>query len=70
MKAKKRSRVGKVRCHYCLTRFRPELGVERASCPECGWEWYISWKDKLAKIRGPVWEKWEQQIEEAQRREK
>jgi len=64
--AKKKSRIGEVRCNNCFKRFRPAPGVEKAACPNCGWEWYISWKGDLAKIRKPVWEKWEQQLAEAQ----
>ena len=60
------SRVGQVRCQYCFERFRPPEGAERAFCPACGWEWYISWIGKLAKIRKPVWESWEQQMENAE----
>ncbi|NIM95737.1 MAG: hypothetical protein GTO18_18710 [Anaerolineales bacterium] len=69
MEKGKQSRVGEVRCPYCFSRFRPKAGVERASCPNCGWEWYVSWKGKLAKIRKPVWESWEQQITETQQKE-
>lgn len=61
----KKDRVGEVRCLNCFARFRPPLGVERATCPECNFEWYISWKDKLAKIRKPVWDNWEQRITQA-----
>ena len=56
----KKSRVGQVRCVNCFARFRPPPGVDKAICPNCGWEWYISWSGKLAKIRKPVWESWEQ----------
>jgi rRNA maturation endonuclease Nob1 len=59
---KKSERIGEVRCNNCFARFRPPLGAEKASCPECGWEWYISWSGKLAKIRKPVWESWERQL--------
>ena len=64
----KGERIGEVRCPHCFSRFRPSLGVERASCPECNWEWHISWKGDLAKIRKPVWEKWDQQVSEAGRK--
>ncbi len=64
----KGERIGEVRCPHCFSRFRPSLGAERASCPECSWEWHLSWKGKLAKIRKPVWEKWDQQVTETQRR--
>jgi hypothetical protein len=40
--------------------------VEKATCPNCGWEWYISWSGKLAKIRKPVWESWERLLAEAE----
>lgn len=66
MTKKKSKRTGEVRCNNCFTRFRPPQGVDKATCPACGWEWYISWADDLAKIRKPVWENWEQQLAEAQ----
>jgi hypothetical protein len=68
-KTSKEARVGQVRCHNCFARFRPAVGAEQAACPECGWEWYISWAGKLAKIRKPVWENWERQMAELQREE-
>jgi hypothetical protein len=66
---KKSKRIGEVRCNNCFARFRPPLGAEKASCPECGWEWYISWSGKLAKIRKPVWESWERQLAQAEKTE-
>jgi rRNA maturation endonuclease Nob1 len=63
----KSKRIGEVRCPNCFVRFRPPPGAEKASCPACGWEWYISWSGKLAKIRKPVWESWERQMAEAQK---
>ncbi len=66
MTDKKQSRDGQVRCQNCSVRFRPSPGVDKATCPECGWEWYISWAGKLAKIRKPVWENWERQMVETQ----
>ena len=60
-------RVGQLRCHNCSERFAPPPGVEQASCPNCGFAWEISWKDKLAKIRKPVWESWERQLAEMDR---
>jgi rRNA maturation endonuclease Nob1 len=67
--AGKSGRVGEVRCPGCFERFRPLPGAEKAACPACGWEWYISWKGKLAKIRKPVWEGWERQLAETERTE-
>lgn len=52
----RRDRVGEIRCQNCFSRFRPEQGVQKASCPDCGMEWYVSWIGTLAKIRKPVWE--------------
>ena len=66
-KAGKSGRVGQVRCPGCFERFWPQPGAEKATCPACGWEWYISWKGKLAKIRKPVWESRERQLAEAKR---
>ena len=69
MTQKKESRVGQVRCQNCFERFRPPLGVDKAACPACNWEWYISWNEKLAKIRKPVWESWERQLAEETKQE-
>jgi rRNA maturation endonuclease Nob1 len=66
---KKSKRSGEVRCQNCFTRFRPPHGAEKASCPECGWEWYLSWSGDLAKIRKPVWESWERQLAEEMKTE-
>ena len=66
MKQKKKERIGEVRCQSCFERFWPPLGAEKAPCPACGWEWYISWSGKLAKIRKPVWESWERLQAEAE----
>jgi rRNA maturation endonuclease Nob1 len=63
----KGERIGEVRCQNCFERFWPPLGAEKATCPACGFEWYISWKGKLAKIRKPVWESWERLIAEQQK---
>jgi len=65
----KSGRIGEVRCQNCFVRFRPPPGSEKAACPACGWEWYISWAGKLAKIRKPVWESWERHLAEAQKKE-
>jgi rRNA maturation endonuclease Nob1 len=67
---KKRSkRSGQVRCQNCFVRFRPPHGAEKAACPECGFQWYISWSGELAKVRKPVWENWERQLAEAKKAE-
>jgi hypothetical protein len=65
-KAGRRARVGELRCPNCFERFRPLPGARKATCPRCGWEWYISWKGNLAKIRKPVWESWERQLAAAE----
>ena len=62
--SKKRTRIGQVRCQNCFERFWPPPGAEKASCPACGFDWHISWKGELAKIRKPVWESWERQLAE------
>ncbi len=64
---RKGKRIGEVRCQNCFVRFWPPQGVEKVPCPECGWEWYISWSGKLAKIRKPVWESWERHLAEAKK---
>ena len=63
------NRSGQVRCQNCFVRFRPPHGAEKASCPECGFEWYISWSGELAKIRKPVWENWERQLAKTKKAE-
>ncbi len=68
-KSGKRERVGQLRCPNCFERFRPAPGADKAACSRCGWEWYISWSGKLAKIRKPVWESWERQVAETQSEE-
>jgi len=68
-RAKKRERIGEVRCLNCFARFWPARGVGEAACPECGWRWHISWSGELAKIRKPVWESWERQLAESKSEE-
>ena len=63
-KAGRRGRVGELRCPNCFERFCPPMGAAQSTCPACGWEWHISWKGKLAKIRKPVWESWARQMGE------
>ena len=63
-------RLGQLRCHNCFERFSPQPGAEQASCPNCGFDWEISWKGKLAKIRKPVWDSWERQLAEMERAER
>ncbi|UCE52721.1 MAG: hypothetical protein JSV31_26275 [Desulfobacterales bacterium] len=58
-------RDGEVRCQACFTRFRPNLGAERAKCPDCGVEWRLSWPyPKTARVRGPVWESYPLPLDE------
>ncbi|MCL4489383.1 MAG: hypothetical protein M1570_14835 [Chloroflexi bacterium] len=66
--SKKGERVGELRCMNCFERFYPAPGTEKATCPGCGWEWYISWSGKLAKIRKPVWESWDRSLAQVQRK--
>ena len=68
-KSGKSKRVGQVRCPNFFERFRPGPGTDRETCSNCGMEWYISWKGKLAKVRKPVWENWEQRLAEIQQTE-
>lgn len=57
---KEKSRIGEVRCLNCFARYRVPPRADRFVCPECGWEWRVSWVNpELAKIRGPMWEKME-----------
>jgi hypothetical protein len=51
-------RMAQVRCLNCLARHGVPPGAERFVCPECGWEWRVSWVNPaIVKIRGPIWEK-------------
>lgn len=68
-RARKKDRIGEVRCVNCFARFRPSPEAEQATCPNCKIDWYISWKGKLAKIRKPVWENWEQNLAKVQETE-
>jgi rRNA maturation endonuclease Nob1 len=55
---KARSRIGQVRCLNCFERVRVPPRAEKITCPNCGWEWRISWVNaELPKVRGPLWEK-------------
>ncbi len=59
-KEKEKSRIGEVRCLNCFARYRVPARADKFVCPECGWEWRVSWVNpELAKIRGPMWEKME-----------
>jgi len=55
---KEKSRIGEVRCLNCFARYHVPKGADKYVCPECGWEWRVSWVNpELAKIRGPFWDK-------------
>jgi protein-arginine kinase activator protein McsA len=53
-------RMGKVRCLNCFHRCKVLPKADRFVCPECGWEWRVSWVNpQFAKVRGPMWDKME-----------
>ena len=55
---KAKSRIGEVRCLNCFDRYRVPPRAESFVCPNCGWEWRVSWVNpELAKIRGPMWDR-------------
>jgi hypothetical protein len=57
-KDRDQSRIGEVRCLNCFARYRVPPKADRFVCPECNWEWRVSWVNpELAKIRGPMWDK-------------
>ena len=50
--------MGSVRCLQCYERISFPAKAETAACPNCGFEWRLSWHmgDNFPRIRGPVWE--------------
>ncbi len=52
--------IPEVRCLNCLHRCKVPPKADRIKCPECGWEWRVSWVNpQFAKVRGPMWDKME-----------
>ena len=48
---------GVVRCLNCFERIVPPSRAETYKCPNCGYEWRISWPyPNFPRIRGPVWD--------------
>ncbi len=48
---------GAVRCLNCFERIVPPSEAKTYKCPNCGYEWRISWPyPNFPRIRGPVWE--------------
>ena len=57
-KQKASDRIGEVRCLNCFHRYKVPPKADRFVCPECDWEWRVSWVNpKLAKVRGPMWDR-------------
>ena len=51
------TRMSKLRCLNCFTRFEIPLRATEAECPGCEAKWRISWVEPdMPKIRGPVWD--------------
>ena len=48
---------GEFRCLNCFVRNSPPKGAKTYKCPNCSFEWRVSWPlPGLPRIRGPVWE--------------
>lgn len=48
---------GAFRCLNCFERIVPPEKAEVYKCPQCGFEWRVSWPSPtIPRIRGPVWE--------------
>ena len=49
--------VGAFRCLNCYERVSPPPGATTYKCPNCSFEWRVSWpQPNLPRIRGPVWD--------------
>ncbi len=58
---------GAFRCLNCFVRVSPPKGAQTYKCPNCGFEWRISWMGPdLPRIRGPVWDVNRKLAEEAE----
>ena len=63
--------IGVFRCLNCFVRISPAKGAKTYKCPNCSFEWRVSWPlPNLPRIRGPVWEVNRRLAEEAVIREK
>jgi len=59
--------IGQVRCMNCLQRIKPPAGAKSVKCPNCGYEWRLSWLwPDVPRVRGPVWEVNKRLAEEAE----
>ncbi|MFC1952503.1 hypothetical protein ACFLWR_00005 [Chloroflexota bacterium] len=57
---------GAFRCLNCFERISPPGGAITYKCPNCSYEWRVSWPlPTTPRIRGPVWETNKRLAEEA-----
>ena len=57
--------TGKFRCMNCMARITAPTGAKQAKCPQCGYEWRLSWLGPtFIRCRGPVWDVNRRLIEE------
>lgn len=63
--------TGRVRCLQCFERISFPSGAKTAKCPNCGFEWRLSWNmgPDFPRIRGPVWESNRKLTDEAIKKE-